>query len=207
MSDDVKTRILNAAKHLFALQGYAATSVRQICEEAGANVALVSYHFGGKERLLLALLEQLFPSQDEYGVIDRMTDPIQKLKALLSTFIIEMNKNREVGRIIQMEYLLQTDRVEILREYAFPLWTRWRAALSEARAEGRLQFDSLDAAMLQSMGAMIYPLTDIFVSPLLEEGSYSLEEQIEQRTHFILRGLGADASEFAGIVWLEKGQH
>ena len=47
----MKIRILLAAKKLFAKQGFDGTSVRQICEEAGANVALVSYYFGGKEKV------------------------------------------------------------------------------------------------------------------------------------------------------------
>lgn len=57
---DVKMRILLAAKKLFAAQGFDRTSVRQICEEAGANVALISYYFGGKDNLFFALFEAFF---------------------------------------------------------------------------------------------------------------------------------------------------
>jgi AcrR family transcriptional regulator len=45
-----RERILDAAETLFAAQGHGA-SVRQITAEAGCNLAAVSYHFGGKERL------------------------------------------------------------------------------------------------------------------------------------------------------------
>lgn len=57
---EMKMRILLAAKKLFAKQGFDGTSVRQICEEAGANVALVSYYFGGKENVFRALFENFF---------------------------------------------------------------------------------------------------------------------------------------------------
>jgi AcrR family transcriptional regulator len=50
--------ILECAEHLFAEQGYAATSLRHIGEAAGLNPALVSYHFGGKFGLLEAVFEQ-----------------------------------------------------------------------------------------------------------------------------------------------------
>ena len=45
-----RERILDAAEALFAAQGHGA-SVRQLTAEAGCNLAAVSYHFGGKDRL------------------------------------------------------------------------------------------------------------------------------------------------------------
>lgn len=49
-------RVRAAATRLFAERGFAATSVRAICEAAGANVNSVSYHFGGKQALYEAIL-------------------------------------------------------------------------------------------------------------------------------------------------------
>lgn len=46
-----RDRLLDAAERLFAQHGLAATSVREITAEAGANLAAVNYHFGGKHRL------------------------------------------------------------------------------------------------------------------------------------------------------------
>jgi AcrR family transcriptional regulator len=54
---NVRQRLVEAAEHLFTARGYAATSVRAIAERAGANPALVSYHFGGKLGLLEAVFE------------------------------------------------------------------------------------------------------------------------------------------------------
>jgi len=47
-------KILDAAERLFAEQGFAA-SLRDITNAAAANVAAVSYHFGGKEGLFRAV--------------------------------------------------------------------------------------------------------------------------------------------------------
>lgn len=54
---DSKLRILQSAKSLFASHGFDRTTVRQICEDADVNIALVSYHFGGKEKVFQALFE------------------------------------------------------------------------------------------------------------------------------------------------------
>jgi len=58
--DATRTRLLHTAQRLFAEQGYAGTSVRQITAQARANLGAVTYHFGTKERLHHAVLTGLF---------------------------------------------------------------------------------------------------------------------------------------------------
>jgi AcrR family transcriptional regulator len=52
-----RSAILEAARRLFAEQGYAATAVRPIAEEAGVAVQTLYSTFGSKQGLLLALVE------------------------------------------------------------------------------------------------------------------------------------------------------
>jgi AcrR family transcriptional regulator len=53
-----KERILDAAERLFARHGFYGVSVRDITETAGVDVALVSYHFGGKRELFAAVFQR-----------------------------------------------------------------------------------------------------------------------------------------------------
>lgn len=48
---DTHRRLLDAAVTLFANRGFRKTTVRAICDKAGANVSAVKYHFGGKREL------------------------------------------------------------------------------------------------------------------------------------------------------------
>src|ERR671910_2414728 len=48
---DLRTEILNAARHLFAERGYRDTTMRAVARAAGVDVALVAYYFGNKEGL------------------------------------------------------------------------------------------------------------------------------------------------------------
>jgi AcrR family transcriptional regulator len=50
-SEKTKDLILEEAKRLFCEKGFEGTSVRDICDKAGANVSAIKYHFGGKEGL------------------------------------------------------------------------------------------------------------------------------------------------------------
>lgn len=52
-----RERLLTAAERLLLTERYEDVSVRRICTEAGANAAAVHYHFGSKEALVAALLE------------------------------------------------------------------------------------------------------------------------------------------------------
>jgi len=46
-----RDRIIEAAGESFADRGFEATTVRDICQRAGANLAAVNYYFGDKQRL------------------------------------------------------------------------------------------------------------------------------------------------------------
>ena len=45
-------QILEVAEKLFAENGYDGTSIRHISKKAGINIAMISYYFGSKDKLL-----------------------------------------------------------------------------------------------------------------------------------------------------------
>ena len=51
--------ILGAAFRILAREGYQGLPARSVAEEAGTNLALGNYYFGGKKGMLLALYERL----------------------------------------------------------------------------------------------------------------------------------------------------
>ena len=54
---DTKAKILDAAFRRLATEGYAALSVREIAKDAGVNHALINYHFGTKDQLVIDVLD------------------------------------------------------------------------------------------------------------------------------------------------------
>ncbi len=85
-------RLIEAAGVLFAQKGFANTTVRDICDAAGANVAAVNYHFGDKEKLHEAVLNYIvegiktkFPVNVSLGSDD---PPGEKLRNMIRFFLL-----------------------------------------------------------------------------------------------------------------------
>jgi len=52
-----RRRLLDAAAELFATRGYRNVAIRDICEQACANIAAINYHFGSKDKLHIAAID------------------------------------------------------------------------------------------------------------------------------------------------------
>ena len=57
-SGELQEQLLDAAETLISEQGFSATPLRQVAEQAGVNPALVHYYFGNKRGLLVAVLDR-----------------------------------------------------------------------------------------------------------------------------------------------------
>lgn len=86
--DPTRERLILAAEEEFAEVGFGRATVQAISTRAGANIAAVNYHFGGKERLYRAVLERArealerdFPLPPEQG------EAVQRLHGFISTML------------------------------------------------------------------------------------------------------------------------
>ena len=57
---ETRKRLLAAACGVFAAKGFEDASIAEICEDAGANVAAVNYHFGSKDALYVEVWRHTF---------------------------------------------------------------------------------------------------------------------------------------------------
>ncbi len=84
-----RERLLEAARELFWVQGFEATSVAEILEKAEVNSGSLYHYFSSKEELLLAVLEQykemLRPMVIE-PAFRQVSDPIARIFAILDGY-------------------------------------------------------------------------------------------------------------------------
>ena len=64
-----RQRLLEVAEELFAHRGFDGTTVREICDRAGMNVAAVNYHFGDKETLFVEAVVEQFIRPMAHGLV------------------------------------------------------------------------------------------------------------------------------------------
>ena len=98
--------ILQVAESLFADKGFDATSIRNIAKEAKINVAMVSYYFGSKERMLESLI--VYRATDLKLQLDTLRmenlDPIEKINKLIELYITRVHCNSEIYKILHFEF-------------------------------------------------------------------------------------------------------
>lgn len=58
-SEATRKRLLETGLEAFGERGFDAVSTRELADKAGANQAAIPYHFGGKEGLYMAVVEDL----------------------------------------------------------------------------------------------------------------------------------------------------
>lgn len=100
-----KVKILTAAKELFEEKGFDRTTVREVAKKAEANVALISYHFGSKENLLAAIVEEM-TDQTRLRLTDinnSTSDPIEKLNQIIELYVDRLHANCNYYQMIHRE--------------------------------------------------------------------------------------------------------
>src|SRR5262245_22201741 len=89
-SDTTRERIATAAGEIFAERGFDGTTVRDICQRAGANIAAVNYYFGDKQRLYVEAVVQAHRWRMEQFPLPKWDDdtPAEKrLADFILTFV------------------------------------------------------------------------------------------------------------------------
>jgi AcrR family transcriptional regulator len=103
--NDKQIDILQAAEKLFAEEGYDGSSIRTIAKEAKVNIAMISYYFGSKEKLLEALI--IHRTSDMKMQLENISKedltPLEKADRLIDLYISRINKNKCMYQILHFE--------------------------------------------------------------------------------------------------------
>jgi AcrR family transcriptional regulator len=117
--NEKQIQILLVAEALFAEKGFDGTSIRNIAKMAKINIAMVSYYFGSKERLLESLI--FYRTKDLKIQIENLLvedlDPIAKINKLIEIYINRINSNKGIFRILHFEMATKKKELNIKSFY------------------------------------------------------------------------------------------
>ena len=103
--NDKQICILQVAEKLFAEKGFDGTTVREISKAAKINIAMVSYYFGSKDKMLEALIR--FRTEDLsikiQNLIKESLSPLEKMNRLIEFYISRINQNKDIYKIMHFE--------------------------------------------------------------------------------------------------------
>lgn len=114
--NDKQKQIISTAERLFSHKGFDGTSVRDIADEAGVNIAMISYYFGSKEKLMEALFEQRTTNikvKVEILLNDDKTTPFEKVELLAEDFITKIMNKKQFFKIMMCEQVINKNPVII----------------------------------------------------------------------------------------------
>ena len=109
--------ILNVAEELIAQNGFENTSVREISKNANINVAMISYYFGSKEKMMTCLYEyRIQRSKEKFSELTQILGNIKpeiQIKEIINFVVGEVLKYTHFHGFVTQE-MKNSERVKNL---------------------------------------------------------------------------------------------
>lgn len=195
--EDVRDKLLAAARELFLKYGYRAVSSRQIAAAANANVAMIRYYFGGKPGLYKEVCNGIV--QPLRARIDAMGDGVAmvELAPLLNAAMRMWSANPWLPGLIIREVLSPDGplRAMFVREFPERLVPLLEKLVRAGMDRGQLRADldpRLTVLSLISLG--LFPFLTLPVSSKvfgIRQDEDFLQRLIQHTSDVLLRGIQA----------------
>lgn len=158
-------QILSAAESLFAHKGYEGTSVRDIAQKAEVNVAMISYYFGSKEKLLESLILQ---RTERTSIVleglshDQQMDTWEKIDRIVDYYVDKMLDNRNFHTIMSRQMSLTQDKA--ITDVLIRAKMRHSAMITEIIREGQRRkiFRQVDVGL--TIGTFLGTISQVSMS-------------------------------------------
>lgn len=201
--NDLSTRekILQAAGPIFADRGFRDSTVRDICDAAGVNLASINYYFGDKARLYIEAVRFARESQEGTQSFDRalnQVEPKESLYKFVRVLLRRLGVQREAGWQVQLlvrEFMEPGDATRaIVEEYFRPYFDRLLALLDQLAPEP-LDETSRTLAGFSILGQCLYyrvagPMIRVFLDlDVPGEEPWTLDRLARHITEFSVSGL------------------
>src|SRR3954466_10215064 len=191
MADSSQARILQAARGEFAQHGFSAARVQDIAERAGIKHPTLLYHFGTKERLYAAVIEQAM--EDWAGMtslaVTRAPRGFARVAALVDAGLEFFASHHDFVVIWRREAIEGGGRLQqAIVEHMRPFFDRAVVFLRAEVAAGRLrEHDPIELMQLVYGAVMTYFSDAGFRARLLDEDPLASSDRFRRALTAMLR--------------------
>jgi AcrR family transcriptional regulator len=193
---EVREKILDAARDLFAQEGYEAVTMRKIADRIEYSPTAIYLHFKDKEAVLRELCEVDFRTlAHEFGAIARIADPIERLRATGLAYADFGVRHPNHYRLMFMTPHPHAQDEEMAIEKGNPdedAYAFLRGTIEEAIAAGRLRPEVADAELVaQTTWAAIHGVVSLQITKADDPWCEwkPLDNRTEVMMDLLLRGL------------------
>ena len=200
---DTQTRLLDAASDVFAEKGFRDSTIADICERAGTNVAAVNYYFRSKEKLYAEAWRMSFhrslAAHPADGGVSAKASPEERLAGRVRSVIQRMTdpQNHEF-EIVHKEHANPTGLLaEVMQESIQPIRRETslivRELLGDKASEQQVELCQM-SIMAQCLHTMIHLRHKKMHSegnspPSFPHFNFDVDEIIDHIVRFSLAGV------------------
>jgi len=165
LTKDTKAVLLQVSEELFANHGFEGTSTRMITEAAGINVAMITYYFGSKKELYLAIFKKrLLYSIIEIERISQLElGPAEKMELYLRGYIHRIQHNQGFYRMESRQLTMreQPSIVTLLNESRNQAFLLLRNIITKGIVQDVFKHVDIEVFVLN----ILYLLPTLFTKP------------------------------------------
>ena len=187
-------KILAASKRILTRCGYQSLTLQAISAESGVNKAGVWYYFGGKEQLVLALLEDVAVTESHHFGARPATDATLDERIDLIVGSVEQVQDRVERYAAFYELLPEASRDAQLREHLMTYYQGWYAWAGEVLAPAARHGES-PARTPAAIGQFASILLDgIFMQMVVAAPDFDLEAALRDARRTLRYLLGPETA-------------
>jgi AcrR family transcriptional regulator len=160
-----QVQIMEIAETLFAEKGFNGTSVRDIAIKANVNLAMISYYFGSKDKLLEALFTyrgEHLKLKMENMLMDKESTVTDKMNTLIDHYIEKIMKQQCFSRIMAREQVVA--HTGITGQLIFQLKKRNQELIAKLIHEGQRKGEFKKNIDIPLMMATLIGTTNMMVA-------------------------------------------
>ncbi len=188
-SEESRAHLLDAAVRRFAISGYNAASVDEICAEAGVSKGAFYHHFPSKQAVFLALLDGWLKTIDA-GLESMRQATVPETFVEMTRLLPAIFAAADERLPMFLEFWLQASRDETIWEATIAPYRHYQEyfarLVADGVAEGSLKPDTDPQAAAQVILSLAVGL---FLQGVLDPQGADWQKVAEQSIEIILNGM------------------